>query len=388
MTDPQTPTVALGREAWSLNRRALLAGLVAALLMATAIGALAYSRDRFRSAIEARGASSALVLAGADAAARQKQAAELEDQASTADVVVLVSLIGFILVVGLSVLTIALRIVRPARRLARAMVLMARGDSHVRVEPDGAPEVARMGRAFNELGTALVARAEDIEEQRRALEARVAERTVDLEASRLELLQRLARAAEYRDDDTHEHTERVGELAESIGRELGLPADMLERLRLAAPLHDVGKIGVSDSVLRKPGKLDPEEWIAMQWHTQMGAQLLAGSASPVLQMGEEIALSHHEHWDGGGYPFGLSGEDIPRCGRIVAVADVFDALIHDRPYKQAWSRAAAFEYIVANRGSQFDPAVVDAFCRVFADPRADPLTVGGGHAFQAGLRAS
>jgi putative two-component system response regulator len=375
MKDPQTHAVALGREAWSLNRRALLAGLAAALLMATAIGALTYSRDRFRSAAEARGTPNAQLRSAAPA--RQKQAAGLEDQAATANVVVLVSLIGFALVVGLSVLTITQRIVRPARRLARAMVLMSRGDSHVRVEPEGAPEVARMGRAFNELGTALVARAQDIEEQQRALEARVAERTADLEASRLELLRRLAQAAEFRDDETHEHTERVGELAESIGRELGLRADVLERLRLAAPLHDVGKIGVADSVLRKPGKLDPEEWIAMQWHTEMGARLLAGSESPVLQMGEEIALSHHEHWDGAGYPFGLCGEEIPRSGRIVAVADVFDALIHDRPYKQAWSRAAATAYIVGNRGRQFDPAVVDAFCRVIGDPRADDLTVGG-----------
>jgi putative two-component system response regulator len=232
------------------------------------------------------------------------------------------------------------------------------------VRPEGAPEVARMGSAFNELGAALVMHAEHIEEQRRVLEARVAERTTDLEASRIELLRRLAQAAEFRDDDTYEHTERVGELSEALGRELGLPDDELERLRLAAPLHDVGKIGVADSVLRKAGSLDPEEWIAMQWHTHIGAKLLAGSASPVLQMGEQIALTHHEHWDGGGYPLGLRGEEIPRCGRIVAVADVYDALIHDRPYKKAWSRAAAVEYIAAKRGSQFDSVVVDAFLRL------------------------
>jgi HD-GYP domain-containing protein (c-di-GMP phosphodiesterase class II) len=330
MKDPLVPHLGLGREVSSFNRRALLVVLVAALLLATAIVALVSSRNRLQAA----------------------------------DVVALVSLGGFVLLAGLSLLIVTRQIVRPLRGLARAMLLMTRGDHDVRVEPAGVPEVARMCVAFNELGAALVERAQHIEQHRRVLEARVAERPGDLEASRHELLRRLAQAAEYRDEDTHEHTERVGELAEALGRRLGLSGVELERLRLAAPLHDVGKIGVSDSVLRKPGKLDPDEWVAMQWHTQIGAQLLSGSASPVLQMGEEIALSHHEHWDGNGYPFGLAGTAIPRCGRIVAVADVFDALTHDRPYKEAWSRDAAIEHIIANRGRQFDPAVVDAFCAV------------------------
>src|SRR4051794_24680115 len=193
------------------------------------------------------------------------------------------------------------------------------------------------------------------------LELHVAQRTADLEASRDELLRRLARAAEFRDDETAQHTERVGLLAHDLGGLLGVPEEPLELLRLAAPLHDVGKIGVADSVLYKRGPLDPEEWIAMQWHTHIGAQLLADSSSPVLQVGEEIALSHHERWDGSGYPFGLSGEEIPRCGRIVAVADVFDALTHDRPYKAAWSEEEAEAHIVGQSGSQFDPTVVEAF---------------------------
>ena len=218
--------------------------------------------------------------------------------------------------------------------------------------------------AFGVAAAACVAGTRMIRSARRLtreLEARVAERTADLEASRDELLKRLARAAEFRDDETAEHTERVGILAHDLGALLGLPEDQLSLLRLAAPLHDVGKIGVADSVLYKRGPLDPEEWVAMQWHTHLGAQLLAGSSSPVLQMGEEIALSHHERWDGSGYPSGHSGEDIPRCGRIVSVADVFDALTHDRPYKAAWTEAEAEALIREQSGKQFEPAVVDAF---------------------------
>jgi putative two-component system response regulator len=221
--------------------------------------------------------------------------------------------------------------------------------------------VARMGRAFNELGMALVARAEHIEDQRRALEARVAERTADLEASRLELLQRLAQAAEYRDDDTYEHTERVGELAESIGRELGLPADELERLRLAAPLHDVGKIGVSDTIMLKPARLTPNEFEAMCEHVRIGASILAASSQPLFHIASEIALTHHERWDGSGYLRGLSGAEIPLAGRIVAVIDVFDALTHPRPYKDAWPVDRALAEIRRGAGTRFDPDVVAAF---------------------------
>src|SRR5581483_5391024 len=149
------------------------------------------------------------------------------------------------------------------------------------------------------------------------------------------MLRRLALAAEYRDDDTHHHTERVGHTAALIAELFGLPDKTVRRLRLAAPLHDVGKLAIPDHILFKPGRLTAEEFLAMQDHVRAGAKLLSGSASEVLQLAEEVALTHHEHWDGNGYPNRLSGETIPDSGRIVAIADVFDALAHPRPYKQA-----------------------------------------------------
>jgi PAS domain S-box-containing protein/putative nucleotidyltransferase with HDIG domain len=195
------------------------------------------------------------------------------------------------------------------------------------------------------------------------LEEKVRERTRELEDARAKTLRRLALAAEYRDDDTFEHTARVGATAAQIATELGFERTEIEILRLAAPLHDVGKIGVPDSILLKPGKLTAEEFEVMQAHTVLGARLLTGSGSPVLQMGTVIAESHHERWDGRGYPHGLVGDDIPLVGRIVAVADVFDALTHERPYKAAWPAEEAIEEIESQAGRQFDPEVVAAFSR-------------------------
>jgi putative two-component system response regulator len=193
------------------------------------------------------------------------------------------------------------------------------------------------------------------------LEQRVRDRTAQLEQAHNEVLQRLALAAEYRDDDTHQHTLRVGELSTVLAAALGLPDDFVRRLRQAAPLHDIGKIGISDLVLLKPAKLTPQEFEHVKTHTLIGARILADSPVPVLQLGREIALTHHERWDGSGYPHGLRGERIPLSGRIVTVADVFDALIHDRPYKHAWPVDRAIAEITAQKGRQFDPAVVDAF---------------------------
>ncbi|HEU4828527.1 MAG TPA: HD domain-containing phosphohydrolase [Gemmatimonadales bacterium] len=195
--------------------------------------------------------------------------------------------------------------------------------------------------------------------QNRTLEARVRERTAELDGAYLETLERLAIAAEFRDDDTGRHTERVGESAALIARELGLGEDEVTSIRLAAPLHDVGKIGISDAVLRKPGPLTGEEWEVMKSHSTIGARILSGGRSPVMRLAEEIALHHHERWDGGGYPTGARREEIPLAARIVAVADVFDALTSDRPYRAAEPVGAVIDYIQRYSRVQFDPDVAD-----------------------------
>jgi putative two-component system response regulator len=200
-------------------------------------------------------------------------------------------------------------------------------------------------------------------QQNDSLEARVRQRTEELEASRLEILQRLSLAADYRDDDTGDHTRRVGETSARIALALDLSTENVELIRQAAPLHDIGKLGVSDAILRKPGSLTPEEFDHVKAHTRIGHRILAGTQVPVLRVARDIAQTHHERWDGTGYPDGLRGEGIPIAGRIVAVADVFDALTHQRPYKSAWPLDQAVSEIVNQRGCHFDPEVVDAFMR-------------------------
>jgi PAS domain S-box-containing protein len=211
--------------------------------------------------------------------------------------------------------------------------------------------------------TSLVEAERQIADHAEILEREVAHRTRELEDARAKTLKRLALAAEYRDDDTFAHTERVGETCAQIASELGLDAKEIDVLRLAAPLHDVGKIAIPDNILRKPGKLTDKESEVMKTHTALGAKLLTGSGSPILQMGTLIAEGHHERWDGTGYPCGLAGERVPLVGRIVSVADVFDALTHDRPYKSAWPVADAIAEIERGAGSQFDPSVVRAFLK-------------------------
>lgn len=187
------------------------------------------------------------------------------------------------------------------------------------------------------------------------------QRERDLELSRLEILERLARTAEFRDDMTGEHIVRVGSLSEIIGRILGFSEDILFLLRHAAPLHDLGKIAIPDAILRKPGKLTLEERHLMRNHTLIGAQILEGCSYPAVGMARQIALSHHERWDGRGYPCRLKGTEIPIWGRIVALADAYDAMTHDRPYRPARTYEEAVGEIHAQRGKQFDPMVVDAF---------------------------
>jgi putative two-component system response regulator len=190
----------------------------------------------------------------------------------------------------------------------------------------------------------------------------------DLRDAKLEILQRLALAAEYRDDETGEHQQRVGEISARLAERIGLPPRQIWLIRHAATLHDVGKIGIPDRILTKPGRLTPREFQIMERHTTIGAGILAGSRIDILRMSEQIALTHHEHWGGGGYPQGLSGDAIPLVGRIAAVADVYDALTHDRAYRPAWPRDDALQEIGRLSGEQFDPLVVEALHQVLEAP--------------------
>src|SRR6266487_3617120 len=199
--------------------------------------------------------------------------------------------------------------------------------------------------------------------QNQLLDQKVHERTAELEATQIEILERLALAAEYRDDDTGEHTKRVGQTSARIAEALGWSPAEVELIRRAAPLHDVGKIAISDLILLKPGKLTSEEFETMKTHAALGAKMLSGGRFPLLQLAEQIALTHHERWDGSGY-IGLREEAIPIAGRIVTVADVFDALTSERPYKKAWTIDEALAEIQYQNRRQFDPRVVEAFMRV------------------------
>jgi putative two-component system response regulator len=214
-------------------------------------------------------------------------------------------------------------------------------------------------RVRNLLETRFLHRA--LREHNEHLEERVRKRTASLEEARLQTLHRLARAAEYRDDDTGQHTRRVGLSAARIAHALGWSVRATSKMRLAAPLHDVGKIGIPDSILLSTRKLTAEEFAVMKTHCHIGADLLSSPDVALLGLAAEIALNHHERWDGKGYPNGLAGEDIPLSGRIVAVADTFDALTHSRPYKKAWSVETALQEISRDAGHAFDPAVVAAF---------------------------
>jgi putative two-component system response regulator len=200
--------------------------------------------------------------------------------------------------------------------------------------------------------------------QRDTLEERVSERTAELADTRSEILHRLARAAEYRDDVTGRHAERVGMLSSQIAAELGLPPREVDIIRRTAPLHDVGKIGVPDAILHKVGRLTPTEFEIMKTHTTIGAQILGGSSHRLLEVARGIALCHHERWDGLGYPHGRVGRDIPLEARIVSVADTFDTIAHHRPYKPALTPKEALAEILRCRGKHYDPDVVDAFAKI------------------------
>ena len=228
-------------------------------------------------------------------------------------------------------------------------------------------------RVKNLLLTRLLAL--ELRNHNQLLEQRVRERTRELEEARVEVVERLALAADYRDDSTGEHARRVGRIAAMIGRALELPEETIELIRHAAPLHDIGQVAVSDEILLKTGKLTADEFEAMKLHTIVGAEILGRSRSELMRMSEEIALTHHEWWDGSGYPAGLRGEAIPLTGRIVAIADVFDTLTGSRPYKPAWPFERAVAEVRNLRGSQLDPRLVDVFLPVVEEllpaPAAD-----------------
>ncbi len=201
------------------------------------------------------------------------------------------------------------------------------------------------------------------------LEAEVAKRTIQLRQAlkrlkevSLESICHLCRAAEYRDENTGDHIKRMSHYACAIARKMGLNKQTVENLLYTAPMHDAGKIGIPDHILLKPGELNEKEWEIMKQHTIIGAQILAGSDAKFIKLAQTIALTHHEKWDGSGYPKGLKGSKIPLVGRIAAIADVFDALTSRRPYRiKPFSLEEAFDYIKEERGRQFDPKVVDAF---------------------------
>jgi putative two-component system response regulator len=219
------------------------------------------------------------------------------------------------------------------------------------------PVAARRLRAFVD----AAAQGSRMRELESILATQLVDRRRQTEADQLDALHRLALVAEYRDDNTADHTERVGELAAHLARRLELPDRAVWLIRRAAPLHDLGKIAVPDNILLKPGRLTDEEFEVVKTHAVLGARVLAGAEAEVMQMAERIARHHHERWDGAGYPDALAGDAIPIEAQLVHVADVFDVLVHERPYKESWTVEAAAEEIRSGAGTQFAPAAVEAF---------------------------
>jgi response regulator RpfG family c-di-GMP phosphodiesterase len=222
-----------------------------------------------------------------------------------------------------------------------------------------------LSRARNMLR--LRAAQKQLENRAAWLESEVRIATSEIAARELETIVRLARAAEFRDPDTGAHIQRMAHCSRLIARHIGLSSIDQDILLRAAPLHDVGKLGTPDQILLKPGKLTAQEWEVMKQHAAIGYEILRESASPVIQAGAEIAWTHHEKYDGSGYPRGLCGEAIPLFGRIVAIADVFDALTSIRPYKRPWSVEEAVSFMREQAGRQFDPRLLDAFLQALPE---------------------
>ena len=202
---------------------------------------------------------------------------------------------------------------------------------------------------------------EALKNQKRNLEIEVKKRTQELYDTRLEIIFRLGRAAEYRDNETGMHIKRMSHYCKAIAKAIGMDKKQCALILHASPMHDVGKIGIPDNILLKPGKLEPKEFEIMKTHTTIGEKLLSGDNFEELELARIIALTHHERWDGAGYPNGLAGENIPIEGRIAAVGDVFDALISERPYKKAWPVDKAVNLMKEGNGTQFDPEIIKIF---------------------------
>lgn len=230
-------------------------------------------------------------------------------------------------------------------------------------KPFDLPEV--LARIRNMLEVRLL--HEELKKQNEILEEKVSARTKELNETRLEVIRRLTMAAEHRDNETGQHIIRQSKMCALLGKAIDMNEHQCDLLLNASPMHDIGKIGIPDRVLLKPGKLDPEEWEIMKTHTIIGADLLTGHSSELMEMARIIALTHHEKWNGTGYSEGLKGEEIPLVGRICAVCDVFDALTSDRPYKKAWSIEDSLSEIYKSSGKDFDPKLVEAFKKIQND---------------------
>ena len=265
--------------------------------------------------------------------------------------------------------TSALR-ARDSYRLVPIIMVTSDMDRNTRIEAIRAGATDFVNKPFDptelqaRVANLLTLRAAQVELADRAswLAREVEQATAHLLAREEEIIWRLARAIEYRDGDTGGHVSRVAQISQLIASGIGLSPQRCRTIYLAAPLHDIGKIGIADAILGKPGKLTPEEFGIMREHVTIGARILENGSSEMIKTAELIAQSHHERWDGAGYPDKLSGTDIPIEARVVAIADVFDALCSERPYKKAWPIEKAYAEILASSGTHFDPACVASFC--------------------------
>lgn len=254
-------------------------------------------------------------------------------------------------------------------RLPPIVFLTAQNDSEFRVKAFENGVLDFIGKPFNRLE--LISRVKnllalenahrELANRNNSLETIVNMRTEALRRTQLQVVQKLGRAAEYRDNETGAHILRMSNISALLARALGFNEEYVQDILHASPMHDVGKIAIPDSILLKPGKFTPEEWEVMKSHTTLGYQILSGADSKLLNLASEIALYHHEKWDGSGYPEALQGDNIPISCRIVAAADVFDALLSHRPYKEPWSLDDALAYMNAQKGKHFDPQVIDIF---------------------------